>query len=214
MRTLALSLCAIVASGWELHDYNQYNAESIENIELQPQELPVAYQPALTENTRVETVTDDAIWNKLGVFEGLETYTNAHHGSDITAGEPTEDHEYPSEHGRYQTTHYNDRRPVYASQARKVYHVNPVRYTRTYDVESDEEEEYVPNIFFPTTKPDTVASAKHQHAFREFEEPLVDSSSAGSVPANPNVPEIVRLNSINPETTTVKYQHCSSCHPG
>jgi len=91
-----------------------------------------------------------------------------------------------------------------------------VRYTRTYDVESDEEEEYVPNIFFPTTKPDTVASAKHQRAFRDFEEPLVDSSSAGSVPANPNGPddrEIVRLNSINPSTTTVVYEFCSHCGP-
>ena len=141
MRTLALSLCAIVASGWNLHDYNKYNAdkyESIDTIELQPQELPVAYQPALTEYTHVENVTNDAIWNKLGVFEGLETYTPTHHGSEVTAGEPTEDHEYPSEYSHYRSTHYNDRRPVYASQNRKVYHVKPVRYTRSYDVESDE----------------------------------------------------------------------------
>ena len=195
MRTLALALCAVAASGWKLSDYNNYNPNqyhAIDSIELQPQELPVAYQPALTETTTVETVTDDAIWNKLGVFEGLETYTHAHHGSDATAVEPTEDHEYPSEHRHYRPTYYNDRRPVYASQSRKVYHVQPVRYTRSYDVESDEEEEYVPNIYFPTTKPDTLASAKHQRAFRGYQEPLVDRSSAGAVPANPNIPVIVR----------------------
>ena len=66
-----------------------------------------------------------------------------------------------------------------------------MRYTRSYDVESEEEEEYVPNIFFPTTKPDTLASAKHQRAFRDYQEPLVDRSSAGAVPANPNIPVIV-----------------------
>ena len=39
------------------------------------------------------------------------------------------------------------------------------------------------NIFFPKTERDTLSSERHLRAWRDYEEPLVDTSSAGIVPA-------------------------------
>ena len=63
MRSLSLAVLAMGASAWKLNEYaaHQYNVDQyrpIERVELEELELPIAYQPALTESTEIETVTD------------------------------------------------------------------------------------------------------------------------------------------------------------
>ena len=176
MRTFALAICALGAAAWNAEDYaayQNYNAhayEPIGEVELQEQELPIAYQPALTESTEVETVTDRVIWNKLGKFNGLEYYTHSHHGEDADDTHPTKDHLYPEEHGHYREIEYEERRPVIVNQERKIYHVTPKRYIRSYDEPAEEEAEYARDILFPTRKPNTLKTAKQLKAFARFEE--------------------------------------------
>ena len=117
MRTVTFAICAIGASAWTSNDYarHQYNAyeyQPIQQVDLHEQELPIAYQPALTEETEVESVEDRAIWNKLQRFNGLEYYTHAHHGSDVEDTHPNAHHEYPEEHHHFRHIKYNDRQPV------------------------------------------------------------------------------------------------------
>lgn len=178
MRTFALAICALgaAATKWTVEDYaaqRNWNADAYEpigTIELEEQELPVAYQPALTESTEVETATDRVIWDKLGVFQGIESYTHAHHGTDPDDTMPTEDHVYPEEHKHYRYVDYIDRQPVIVNQQRKIYHVTPKRYTRSYAEEAEEEEEYARDYFFPTRKADTAHTDKFLKAHARFVE--------------------------------------------
>ena len=117
MRTIALTIFAMGVSAWTAADYatHQYNAaeyKPIQHVKLQEQEHPIAYQPALTEETEVETVNDRAIWNKLQRLNGLEYFTHAHHGADSDDTHPTAHHEYPQEHHHYGHIKYDDRQPV------------------------------------------------------------------------------------------------------
>ena len=178
MRTFSAALLFAGASAWNAADYsryqNQYNAseyEPIQHVELQEQELPIAYQPALTETTEVETIEDRALWNKLQRFQGLEYYTHAHHGSDAEDTHPTSDHEYPEEHHHYRHIEYLDRQPVVVNQQRKVYHVQPERYVRDYSDPAPQEEEYAEDILFPTMKPDTTHTAKFLRSHSRHVEP-------------------------------------------
>ena len=121
--TLALALCAVGASAWHASDYARYSGgynadeyQPIEHIELEHQELPIAYQPALTEETEIETVTDRVIWDQLQRLNGLEKFTHAHHGSDSHDSHPNAHHEYPEEHEHYRDIEYQQRQPVVVNQ--------------------------------------------------------------------------------------------------
>ena len=188
MRTFSAALLFAGATAWNAADYsryrNQYNAaeyEPIGRVELQEQELPIAYQPALTETTEVETIEDRALWNKLQQFQGLEYYTHAHHGSDEHDTHPTSDHIYPEEHHHYRHIDYIDRQPVIVNRQRKVYHVQPERYVRDYAEAAPQEEEYEENIFFPTMKADTLHTAKFNRAHARFVEPQFDDGAKDEV---------------------------------
>ena len=166
MRTFALAILSLGASAWKLHDYakhagyeNPYAAstddyEDVQQIELGDIPDRIAYAPALTESTDVETITDRVLWNKLTNKWGLERYTHAHHGTDPDDTQPTKDHIYPQEHAHYREINYLEREPVIVNQERKVYHVTPQRYTRAGYDEEEEELGYVEDYYFPTTKPD------------------------------------------------------------
>ena len=175
MRTIALALCAVGATAWTANDYarHQYNAHDyhpIPSVNLHEQELPFGYQPALTEETEVETISDSAIWNKLQELNGLEYYTHSHHGSNPHDTHPTDDHEYPEEHHHYRHIKYNDRQPVVVNSQRKVYHVTPRRYTRSYAAAEALPEAYAEDILFPTRKDDTLHTAKFLKAHRRVVE--------------------------------------------
>ena len=178
MRTFSAALLFAGASAWNAADYsryqNQYNAseyEPIQHVELHEQELPIAYQPALTEETEIETIEDRALWNKLQRFQGLEYYTHAHHDSDQEDTHPNSDHEYPEEHHHYRHIEYLDRQPVVINRQRKVYHVQPERYVRSYDDAAPQELVYAEDFINPTMKPDTTHTAKFLKAHARAKEP-------------------------------------------
>ena len=178
-RNFTLAVLAIGTSAWKANDYatHQYNFDEykpIEQVQLEDQELPLSYQPALTESTEIETVTDQVLWSKLSEINGIERYTHAHHGDDASDAHPTADHEYPEEHAHYRETTYNQRVPIIVNQERKVYHVIPTRYTRSYDEEEEEEPEYAEDILFPTRKADTLHSDRFKKAYSRYQEPLYD----------------------------------------
>ena len=188
MRTVALMLCAIRASAWSANDYarhryNRHDYQPIQSVTLQEQELPIAYQPALTEETEVETISDQAIWNILQEFNGLDHYTHAHHDSDLHNTQPTEQHDYPQEHHHYQHVKYNDRQPVVVNnQQRKIYQVNPKRYNANYASAHAKEELYAENIFFPTMKDDNLHSGRFGRAHQSNRESHFDKGQTGVVP--------------------------------
>ena len=185
MRTFALALCAIGTSAWTADDYarHQYDAndyEPIQSINLNEQELPIAHQPALTEETEVETINDQAIFHKLQSLNGLEYYT---HDSDNDDTHLTAQHEYPEEHHHYKHITYNDRQPVVVNKQWKVYDVSPKRYNRSFASTIAKEELYAEDILYPTTIDDRISSAKHKRAHQRTRELQFDEGRTGGVPS-------------------------------
>ena len=183
MKIFGLTFLTLGVSAWTANDYatHQFNAadyEPIQHVALQEQEIPIAYQPALTEETVVETINDRAIWNKLERLNGLEYYTHAHHGFNAENTHPTESHEYPEEHHHYRHTEFNDRQPVTINRQRKVYKVNPKRYARHYGNAAAVEEAYAEDIFFSTMKDDTLHTPKFLKAHQRTELPQFGGGAA------------------------------------
>ena len=187
MRAFTLAIIAITATAWDLNAYKSHQKAAahyapIEKVDLDDDhEGHTGYGPAYTESTEIETVNDKILWNKLRTSQGVETYTHAHHGTDASDDHPNSHHVYPGEHSHHREIEYQERHPVIVNQERKVYHVTPTRYTRSYDeAAEDEHHAYQPDIFFPTTVEDHLHSDAHKKAHSGHEQG-VDTTLSGVV---------------------------------